>query len=125
MAKLGLDFSASSWELWSPVVQWVLWSLYLSVSVSVGYYVFRLSRVVYGLGPGVICAALILLPCAGSLTVLILNGNTMDRLRKAGVKVGMMGATAKEVEQFETALQSAEPVESVSGSEIGTDWPFD
>jgi hypothetical protein len=39
----------------------------------------------------------------------------MDSLRKAGVKVGMMGATAKEVEQFETALQSAEAIERVPG----------
>lgn len=106
VAKLGLDFSSGSVRilLGQPYLAFY-WVIYLVVSLSIAYFVFRLAKIVYGVGPAVICAALIFAPCVGSLAILIINGNTMDRLRKAGVKVGMMGATALQLKELEAPAQ--------------------
>ncbi|MBC7852539.1 MAG: hypothetical protein IAF94_03800 [Pirellulaceae bacterium] len=108
IAKLGLDFGFSATrDLASQSVEILFWIAYLLVSLAVSYFVFRLTRVVYGIGPAVICAALIFAPCAGSFAVLVINGGTMDRLRKLGVKVGFLGATAAQVAELESAQKSS------------------
>src|SRR5688500_1741727 len=96
IAKLGFDFSAGAvGDLLAPPLLLVYWLAYLVVSAAIAFFVFRLANFVYGVGPVIICAVLSFLPCLGTLTVLVLNGNVMDRLRKTGVKVGFMGATAQ------------------------------
>jgi hypothetical protein len=112
VAKLGLDFGAGAVrDLASQPFLAIYWAAYLAVSLAVAYFVFRLAKVVYGGGPAVICAALIFAPCAGSLAVLIINGNSMDRLRKAGVKVGMMGATALQLRELEAVGANTDPTQ--------------
>lgn len=108
IAKLGLDFGFSATrDLAGPTVQAVFWIAYLLVSITVSYFVFRLTRVIYGMGPAIVCAGLIFAPCAGSFAVLVINGGVMDRLRKLGVKVGFMGATAAQVAELEAAQKSS------------------
>lgn len=118
VAKLGFDFSSGAAnELLVEPVRIVFWVAYLVVSGTVAYFVFRLASAIYGAGPGIICACLTVAPCLGSLTVLILNGNTMDRLRKAGVKVGMLGASAQQLRELTSVPESNE--RTTPSNEIG------
>ena len=110
VAKLGLDFGAGAVrDLASQPFLTIYWVAYLGVSLAVAYFVFRVAKVVYGGGPAVICAALIFAPCAGATAVLVINGNTMDRLRKAGVKIGFFGATVQQLRDLEASATDSLP----------------
>ena len=110
VAKLGLDFGAGAVrDLASQPFLTIYWVAYLGVSLAVAYFVFRVAKVVYGGGPAVICAALIFAPCAGATAVLVINGNTMDRLRKAGVKIGFFGATVQQLRDLEASATDLLP----------------
>jgi hypothetical protein len=80
--------------------QAIFFVAYLAVSFVVAYFVFKIARIIYGDFPGVACGLLVFAPCIGTLTVLVLNGTTMDRLRKLGVKSGFFGANRLEMEKL-------------------------
>lgn len=123
VAKLGLDVGSSSVNvlLGQPYIL-IYWIVYLAVCSTIAYFVFQLAKIVYGFVPAVICAAWIFAPCGGTLAILILNGHTMDWLRKAGVKVGMMGATALQLREVEAAGVNSDPTQkpSLGSSEDST-----
>jgi hypothetical protein len=101
LAKLGLDFAFSAApDMLGPALSIAYYIPFLAVSIAIAYFVFRITHLVYGIGPALVCTLLAFLPCAGTITVLILNGQTMDRLRKLGVKVGFMGATRQQLEEL-------------------------
>lgn len=104
VARFGLDISTTAArDFNSGLLMFGFWLAYLGVSIALAYFVFRLANGVYGIGPAVVCVLLSFVPCLGTLTVLILNGNAMDRLRKMGAKVGFMGASAKQLQELNTA----------------------
>jgi hypothetical protein len=104
LAKLGIDFSASIVaELPAGPAFFVYCLAFAAVDLAIAYYVFRLTNLTHGTGPALVSAGCTLTPGIGTFTVLILNGNTIDRLRKAGLKVGFMGATKSQLEELAQA----------------------
>ena len=104
-AKFALDFGASTirgtmreGDIQPLVIVYL--AVYTLVSLAVAYYVFRTARVIYDVFPAIICGLIVLSPCLGTLTILVLNGTTMDRLRKAGVKSGFFGVDKRELEKL-------------------------
>lgn len=107
LVRLGMDLGwGVALELLGPVLVWIFWLAYFVISLFVAYFVFRLVKVIYGSGPAVICAIITFAPCIGIFAILILNGNVVDRLRKLGVKVGFMGATAAQFRELNQAQES-------------------
>ncbi len=101
IAKLGVDFTVNmAQEFGAGPIPIAYLSIFVLVALAMGYFVFRLSNATYGIGPAVVCTALSFVPCLGLFTILILNGSTMDRLRKSGVKVGFMGATKTQLAEI-------------------------
>lgn len=104
LAKIGMDFTVGiARELLSGPPWMAFLCSFLAVNIAIAYFVFRLSNAIYGIGPGIVCFALTLAPCLGTFTVLVLNGNAMDCLRKSGVKVGFMGATKSQLAELAAA----------------------
>lgn len=102
-AKFGTDFTFSvAKEFTTDLLLIAYLSVCVLVALAMGYYVFRLSNAIYGVGPAVVCAVISLVPCLGLLAVLILNGNAIDQLRKAGVRVGFMGATKSQLAEMQS-----------------------
>lgn len=52
----------------------------------------RLANAMHGTGIAIVCAILMFVPCVGLLTLLLLNQQATGRLKKAGFKVGLLGA---------------------------------
>jgi hypothetical protein len=101
LAKLGMDFTVmAAQEFLQGPALFVFYAAFAGIDLAIAYYVFRLSDLIYGSGPALVSAGLTLTPGMGTFAVLILNGNTIDRLRKAGVKVGFMGATKEQLEEL-------------------------
>ena len=102
-AKFAIDFcSGMIRDTVSPPLQIAYLAAYLAVSLAVAYFVFRISSIIYGVGPAIICSLIVFAPSLGTLVVLVLNGTTMDRLRKSGVKSGFFGADRGEMEKLRT-----------------------
>lgn len=106
--KLVVDlmFNAMS-GLQSGAMLYGLAAVYTIACLIVAYFVFRLANAVYGIAPGLICAAATFIPCIGLFAVLVLNGTTMDQLRKRGIKVGFMGATKTQVDELKAKIASS------------------
>ena len=106
-AKFALDFSFGLIrEMVTQPWQLLYLAVYLVVALTVAYYVFRVVRIIYGVGPAIVCGLLIFAPCIGTLAVLVLNGTTMDRLRKSGINSGFFGANRREMEKLQTLPES-------------------
>jgi hypothetical protein len=90
-------------------------AVYLATALVLGYFVFRVAKPLYGTAPAVICAVFMLSPCFSVLVVIALGGNTQDRLRKAGLKVGLFGATPHQLEEW--AAQRRAPATEPDGGE--------
>lgn len=80
---------------------------WLALVLVFGYFAFRLANASYGILPGIVFALITMAPCVGLLAVLIINGQTQDRLRKAGVKVGFMGATQLQIDELVAAAEGS------------------
>lgn len=99
--RVGLDFTASiAAELFDSYARLAYFVVFIAVTVSIAYFVFRLASAIYGAGPAIVCLLLSAIPCLGTFAVLILNGNAIDQLRKVGIKVGFMGASAVQLEEI-------------------------
>lgn len=107
--KFAMDFSSGIVrDLGGQPWQVLFFVTYLAISLVVAYFAFKIARVIHGDLPAVACGLLIFAPCIGTLTVLVLNGTTMDRLRKLGVKSGFFGPDRMQIEK----LMAPEPVEA-------------
>src|SRR5512145_1772037 len=71
--------------------------LYYGVQFTALYYVFMLARALYGTGLAVLLGLLLFAPCVNLLVLLIVNQRATWLLRKAGVKVGLLGADPNRV----------------------------
>jgi len=69
----------------------------LAVGIASIVAVVRLANVLHGTGVAVLCAILMFVPCLNLLTLLVLNSGATSRLRKAGYRVGLLGADPDEV----------------------------
>ena len=56
-----------------------------------------MARALYNTGIAVLSGILLLIPCVGLLTLLVLNNRATARLSAAGLKVGLLGAAPSEV----------------------------
>lgn len=115
VAKFGFDFAFGMVFNESPLmVKIPFLCAFVAVELAIAYFVFRLANAIYGIGPGITCAALSILPCLGVFVVLILNGTTADLVRKAGVKIGFMGVTKAQLEALIVAMNIPSGTASVA-----------
>jgi len=98
IAKISVDmFVTMSQELFSPPFLLLFWIVYAVAAVFMMIFVFRVANYLYGAGPGGICAMLTLFPCLGVFVALMLSGQAMDSLRKAGLPAGFFGVTNEQL----------------------------
>lgn len=64
----------------------------LLVGVAGTVFVFLLATKVYGVGLGILLGFGTLIPCAGLIVLLIVNGKATNVLRQNGYTVGLLGA---------------------------------
>ena len=57
----------------------------------------RLANTMHGTGIAVLCAILMFAPCLNLLTLLVLNQQATARVKKAGFKVGLLGANPDDI----------------------------
>ena len=107
--KVGMDMTVGTARvLFSDIWVTVYFCLYLVVQLAMSYFVFKVVHAIYDIGPAIICSLLVFAPCIGTLTVLVLNGNTMDHLRKQGIKVGFMGPTRQQIDDLRRQIAARE-----------------
>jgi hypothetical protein len=64
----------------------------LAVIVAGAVFAVRMASALHGTGIAVLCAILLLVPCVGLLTLLVLNSQATKVLKNAGLHVGLLGA---------------------------------
>ena len=107
--KLGFDFTASiAAELFDPYLRVAYFIALVAVTVSTAYFAFRLANALYDTGTAIVFMILSAMPCLlGTFVILMLNGAAMDQLRKLGVKVGFMGASAMQLDELQKSSSTA------------------
>lgn len=90
--KFGLGFGfgivSNAESVWMQSVFVVIYTL---AAILVSTSVFRLTYLLYGVGPAIIATILTLLPCFGTVIVLAVDGFTMSWLRARAVYVEING----------------------------------
>ena len=71
--------------------------LALAIVVISMFAIFSLAKEVYGIGVGVVCALLMVVPCVSLLTLLVVNGKATSILQQGGIKVGFMGVSPDKI----------------------------
>lgn len=74
-----------------PGGQYVIGLVAVAVIGAGAFYAVRMASALHGTGIAVLCAILLLIPCVGLLTLLVLNSQATAELRKAGLHVGLLG----------------------------------
>ena len=69
----------------------------VGVLVAGAYFAVMMARALYSTAVAVISGILLLVPCVGLLTLLVLNNRATARLGAAGIKVGLIGADPSEI----------------------------
>lgn len=72
----------------------VFFVIALGVIVSGVVFAVRMASALHGTGVAILCAALLFVPCVGLLVLLVLNSQATRELRKAGLRVGLLGVDA-------------------------------
>jgi hypothetical protein len=76
----------------------ILFSLIvLGAAITGAVFVFMLSIAIYSTGLGIFLGILTLIPLVGLIVLLIVNGKATKILREHGIRVGLMGADAKQI----------------------------
>ena len=70
----------------------VLGLIALGVIVAGAVFAVRMASVLHGTGIAVLFAILLLIPCVGLIALLVLNSQATAELKKAGLRVGLLGA---------------------------------
>ncbi len=70
----------------------VLGIIALGVIVAGAVFAVRMALSLHGTGMAVLFAILLLIPCVGLLALLVLNSQATSELKKAGLRVGLLGA---------------------------------
>jgi hypothetical protein len=69
----------------------------LGVIIAGAVFAVQMARALYSTGVAVLCGILLLIPCVGLLTLLVLNNRATARLKAAGIPVGILGADPGDV----------------------------
>jgi len=59
-------------------------------------FAVRMASVLHGTGMAVLFAILLLIPCVGLIALLVLNSQATAVLKKAGLRVGLLGVEASQ-----------------------------
>lgn len=68
----------------------------LAVIVAGIVFAVRMASVLHGTGMAVLFAILLLIPCVGLIALLVLNSQATAALKKAGLRVGLLGVEASQ-----------------------------
>lgn len=74
-----------------PGGQYVVAVIAVAVIAAGAVYAVRMASALHGTVVAVVCAILLLIPCVGLLVLLVLNSQATTELRKAGLRVGLLG----------------------------------
>jgi hypothetical protein len=77
-------------------LQIVIGIIALGVIVAGVVYAVRMASALHGTGMAVLFAILLLIPCVGLIALLVLNSQATAELKRAGLRVGLMGADASQ-----------------------------
>ncbi len=80
----------------SAPLQIVLGLVALGVIVAGVVYAVRMASALHGTGMAVLFAILLLIPCVGLIALLVLNSQATAELKRAGLRVGLLGADASQ-----------------------------
>lgn len=69
----------------------------LGVVLAGAYFAVMMAKALHSTAVAVICGILLLVPCVGLLTLLVLNSQATSRLKQAGINVGLLGADPGDV----------------------------
>ncbi|HYV39647.1 MAG TPA: hypothetical protein VE988_28420 [Gemmataceae bacterium] len=80
-----------------PEIRLLLGLAMLGVGITAAVFVFLLALKVYSPGVGIALAILTLIPCAGLIAILVINGKATAGLKKNGISVGLLGASFSDI----------------------------
>lgn len=69
----------------------------LAVIVAGVVFAVRMASALHGTGIAILCAVLLLVPCVGLLVLLVLNSQATRELKKAGLRVGLLGVDSSQL----------------------------
>ena len=69
----------------------------IAMSLTAAVFVFMLALSLYNTAVGIILGILTLIPLIGMFVLLVINGKATTVLRRHGIKVGLMGANARQI----------------------------
>ncbi len=78
----------------SDVINLVLGLAYFALGLTSLVVVFSLAKALHDITGAVVCIALMFMPCVNLLTMVVLSSTATSRLKKAGIKVGLLGANS-------------------------------
>jgi hypothetical protein len=82
----------------SPAVWLILMALALVVVGISMASIALLANELYGVGRAVLCGLLVVVPCVGIITLLIVNQSATRFLQAQGIKVGFMGVKPEQIQ---------------------------
>ena len=83
--------------LFPPELRPIVGLLALGATLTASVFVFMLALTLYNTGVGILLGILTLIPIVGLIVLLVINGKATNILRHHGIKVGLMGADAKQI----------------------------
>jgi hypothetical protein len=98
LATLGLlPVSMVGSSLESTFVAVLVLLAYYAIQIAALVFVFLLARAVYGTAIAVLLGLFLLVPCINLLVLLAVSQRATSLLRKAGIRVGLLGANPNDV----------------------------
>ncbi len=80
-----------------PSLQLPLMISVLALGVVAAVFLFKLATILFGTGVGVVLGILTLIPLVGLIVLLIINGQATAVLKRAGIRVGLLGANSSKI----------------------------
>jgi hypothetical protein len=80
-----------------PALQLLGKVIYVLIGIGSAVAAVLLANAVYGVIAAVVCAPLMFIPLVNLITLLVLNQGATSRVRKAGFKVGFLGARPEDI----------------------------
>ena len=83
--------------LFPPEVRPIVGLLALAASITAAVFVFMLALALYNTAAGIVLGILTLIPLVGLIVLLVINGKATNTLRRHNIRVGLLGADAKQI----------------------------
>jgi hypothetical protein len=80
-----------------PALQLLGKVIYILIGVGSAVASVLLANALYGIIAAVVCAPLMFIPVVNLITLLVLSQSATSRVRKAGFKVGFLGASPEDI----------------------------